>query len=143
MEDETEIALTSARLNFSTITAPVWNELVTNRIAYAKWFICHNPLVYIGFRNLANTFRAKHPTAPFSVSLIFETLRFQTFVSTKGDIYCLNNNAKSLLARLYLREYPDAKLEVRKSWVELLSPSERAEIFDVWSAIHSGQGETA
>jgi hypothetical protein len=127
------------------ITAPVWNENVNNRIAYATWFIRENPAVYQGFRTLANNLRERDPDRPFGASLILETLRYHTTIKNEGDVYCLNNNLKSLMARLYLLEYPDAKLEVRGCWLDHLSPSERAQIFDAFKAMHGleGQGEAA
>ncbi len=126
----------SAYLNSNTVSAPVWNDNVHNRIAYATWFIRENPPVYQGFRSLANALRAGNPDRPFGASLILETLRYQTAIKNEGDVYCLNNNLKSLLARLYILEYPGARLEVRGCWLDRLSPSERAQIFDAFKEMH-------
>jgi hypothetical protein len=111
-----------------------WNELVSNRISWTHDFLARDFDVYVGFRDLADDFRARNPDRHFGARMILETLRFNTGVRAVLDGPKLNNNCASLCARLYLLERPDAHLEFRDSWLEHLSTGELAQIIDAFQA---------
>jgi hypothetical protein len=105
-----------------------------SRIKWAVWYLQTNFAVYRAFRARADDFRARNPNARFGASMIFEALRYLSSDHAKEDIFAVNNNAISLFARLYLLEEPDAKLETRGAWFDLLSSDERRVILDVFVA---------
>jgi hypothetical protein len=92
---------------------------------WALWFLGSSFSVYEQFRDTADAFANAHPNLRFGSALIVERMRFMTSARIKDDTFKINNNVRSLLARLYLLERPTAKLETRKSWFDRLNPAER------------------
>jgi hypothetical protein len=107
-----------------TVTAPVWSENISSRVAWCVWLLETHPEVYQTFRAAADAKRAGNPDARIGVDAILQNLRWNTGTRATGDLFKLNNNCRALLARLYLRERPDAKLETRRSWLDTLHPHE-------------------
>jgi hypothetical protein len=91
-----------------------------------------HPEVYTAFERAADARRAGNPDRRIGVDAILNELRWDTGVRVLGDGFKLNNNARALLARLYLRARPDAKLETRKSWLDTLDANEWAQIIAAW-----------
>jgi hypothetical protein len=107
-----------------TVTAPAWGERQSQKIAWCAWLLETHPEVYQTFRTAADAKRAGNPDARIGVDNILQNLRWNTATRATGDIFKLNNNARALLGRLYLRERPGAKLETRRSWLDTLHPHE-------------------
>lgn len=121
------------------ITAPKWSQNIPDRIAWCVWFLAHNPDVYTQFRVMADEFRARNPARPFSAELVVNALRFNSSTRTEGDVFGIGSNAKSLLARLYKLERPEANLDLRRCWLDSLAREEWQTILDAWQA---GNGAT-
>lgn len=107
-----------------TVTAPAWSDNISTKVAWCVWFLETHPEVYQTFRAAADAKRLGNPDARIGVDVIVQNLRWNTGTRATGDIFKLNNNCRPLLARLYLRERPGAKLETRRSWLDTLHPHE-------------------
>jgi hypothetical protein len=114
------------------ITAPRWSDQIPDRLAYFAWILRQHPHIYAKFRALADEYRVRNPGQPFSAELIIAVMRFRSSVRAEGDVFALNATLKPLMARLYLRERPDAKIELRNAWLDHLSHAEWGEILTAW-----------
>ena len=66
-----------------------------------------NPHVYEMFKRFAfDAIEAKLKT--LSANFIFERIRWETDVVTKGDQFKLNNNYRAYYARMFMDQYPNA-----------------------------------
>lgn len=76
-------------------------------------FHSHNPHVYDALVELAREARRINRTAKLGIGMLFEVLRWQTFLETKGetprDGYKLNNVFRSRYARLIMERNPDLR----------------------------------
>jgi hypothetical protein len=120
------------------VTAPPWGHTSTERVAWAVWFVGTQPQVYAQFKRFADDFycTGRRISAEMCINLV----RWESTKHAKGDVFEVNSNAKSLLGRLYLLEHPDANLEKRKSWLDLLHPEEWDEILTAWREAHAATG---
>jgi hypothetical protein len=116
----------------ATRYAPPWTERISDRIAWCKWLLEAHPEIYRAFRVAADSKRAGNLEKRIGVDAILQGLRWDTGARAEGDGFKLNNNARALLARLYLLECPEAKLETRKSWLDTLTSAEWERITAVW-----------
>jgi hypothetical protein len=116
--------------------APKWSQRIPDRIAWCVWFLRENPGVYAAFEHRADEFRIHNPDRPISSEWIVNELRFASSVRTHGDVFSIGSNAKSLLARLYKLEHPDANIDLRRCWLSSLHPDEWQTILDAWRAQH-------
>jgi hypothetical protein len=115
-------------------TAPTWGKTITQHVKYFVWLFRENPQFYKRFCDYGNEYQARNPGEAFGAALIFEVLRFHSSVRTDGDIYKFNNNARSTFAWLYKKQYPEAKIEIRNSWIKHLTDEERQPIIEAWEA---------
>jgi hypothetical protein len=107
------------------------NQFIPPRHDDIKWcgsFLQKHPEVYAAFSHAASQIRAVNPDAPFSVDAIIQDLRWKMESRERNGRFTCNNNARALMARLYKRAYPDAKLEMRKSWLDTLQECEWQQI---------------
>jgi hypothetical protein len=121
----------------SKIVSPTWGSTVPERVAWAVWFVGTQPQVYTEFKRFADDFYRAGRS--ISAEMCLNLVRWQSMQHTRGDVFAVNSNARSLLGRLYLLERPAAKIEKRKSWVDLLHPNEMQEIVTVWREAHASQ----
>lgn len=121
--------------SFKAVTTKLWTELISDRLEWCVEALTTNPTLYTRFRDLANAHRAADSEKRFGVEHILQRLRWDTNARQDGDMFKLNNNLRPLFARLYLSEYPDAQLEIRKSWLDLLHPSEWSVIIDAFVSV--------
>jgi hypothetical protein len=117
-------------------TAPQWGSTVPERIAWAIYFLTANSQIYRKFRSLADEFHARHPKKRVSAELITNQIRWLSAVHAEGDNFRLNSNCKSLLARLYHQERPDVKIDLRKSWIDVLHEAEWETILEAWRSVN-------
>ena len=85
------------------------------RLSIAEQFMAfhkHNPQVYTALRQLALTLVATGRKRG-SINQLFEVLRYEYSLRTKGDEYKLNNNYRSYYARLLMQNEP-----VLRGWFE-------------------------
>jgi hypothetical protein len=86
----------------------------TIREAFLR-FHAENPHVYERLVRLAR--RARRSGAErIGIGMLFEVLRWQHTLATKGDVFLLNNNYRSYYARLIMQSEPDLEgvFETRK-----------------------------
>jgi hypothetical protein len=132
MKNDSQVGMGSE--NPKRIAAPKWSERIPDRIKWSEWFLQNNPQVYRKFYGLANEYEQRNPGRGISSELIVNVMRFQTRIRATGDVFGISSNAKPLLSRLYLLEYPNAKMECRKSWLDHLAPQEWKQITDAWKS---------
>lgn len=78
------------------------------RLSIAEQFMAfhkHNPQVYQALRHLAINLVASGRKRG-SINQLFEVLRYEYSLRTKGDEYKLNNNYRSYYARLLMNNEP-------------------------------------
>lgn len=121
-------------------TAPKWGESIQSKINWCVWFLEKNPLVVIKFFALADEYQVRNPDRQFSSELLVNVMRYHSSVRTEGDQYAISSNAKSLLARLYLHQNPNAPLDTRGCWLNQLRPDEWQQILDAWQNVANGSG---
>lgn len=68
-------------------------------------FHAHNPHVYTALRQLALGLAATGRRRG-SINQLFEVLRYEYALRTKGDEYKLNNNYRALYARMLMKNEP-------------------------------------
>lgn len=94
----------SDQLSLDDIFGHVGPREATIRDAFWR-FHTDNPHVYDELVRLAQTSnRAGHRT---SIAQLFEVLRWQHGIGTRGDDFKLNNSYRSYYARLIMRREPD------------------------------------
>jgi len=105
-------------------TTPSWAE---DKFGWCLWYLNENGHLYVAFREAADALFERHPTARTSAETILQHLRYLTPATAEGDPFKINNNARSLFARLYLVERPQYRdqFERRTSHLDLLSGSEK------------------
>lgn len=117
--------MTSAQpqLNFGSVTAPRYED---DPVSWAVWFLEENGQVYQEFRRLCDERLGRDPEARIGSKQVVEVIRWFTPVRAEGDVAKINNNATSLLARLYVLERPQHKdaFTTRKSIWDSLSHDE-------------------
>ncbi|MCD0159808.1 hypothetical protein IHN63_00645 [Deinococcus sp. 6YEL10] len=114
---------------------PRWED---DRVGWCAWYLLSNPQVYKAYRELADDYRLHNPERICSSDLFFNVLRYFSVVRAWGDEFSINNNAKSLFARLYQIERPEARFENRRSWVDDMTEDDWTAIFDVFAPISEG-----
>lgn len=67
-----------------------------------------NPSVYKEFRSLAFQMRGTGRKT-YGARSIFEVLRWHRNLSTKGDVFILNNDFTSVYVRLLISDYPEMR----------------------------------
>lgn len=83
--------------------APDWS---TDPFAWCLWYLRANGHIYRAFREAADALFDRHPNARTSAETILQHLRYLTPATADGDPFKVNNNARSLFARLYIAERP-------------------------------------
>lgn len=106
------------------ITVPRWSERIPDRVAWCVWLLKFNPTVYAAFVRSAEDHKRRFPTWRLSSELIVVNLRFMPGVRTEGDVFAISSHAKSLLARVYKAENPDADFDLRRCWIDVLHADE-------------------
>lgn len=86
------------------------------------------PKLYPRFKNFANQWAAKNPGRQLSSELVIGIMR--TSGSNTDEKYDVDSNLKSLFARFYKSEYPSAKFDMRKCWLDELTPDEWNDILE-------------
>jgi hypothetical protein len=123
---------------------PSWGRTHAQHLAFVCWVLEHRPATFALFVSLADEFRAKNPQKRFGGNRIFFELRAR--VERGSPVFAahfvLSSNIQSVLIRLYAEDRPDARgfLNLRSSWFDSISPSER-ELID--AAIARGRERLA
>jgi hypothetical protein len=121
-------------------TAPRWGESLPEKIQWTAWVLRSHPQIYRQFAKFAAQFRAARPKSTLSGDLLMNQMRWFSAVNTVGDNFKVNSNIRSVLIRLFVWENPDAKFDLRQSWLDVLHPSE----WDILlTAHHEGQNAHA
>ena len=104
--------------------APLWQDAP---FEWCLWYLRENGHIYRAFRDAADALFERHPTARTSAETIIQHLRYLTPATADGDPFKVNNNARSLFARLYIHERPHrkAQFERRRSHLDDLGPTEK------------------
>ena len=119
-------------------TAPEWGDTLPQHIVWSCWFLNRNPHVYQAFAARADALRSSDPKRRISSEEIIGYLRWHTLIGTSGDTFKIGSNAKSLLGRLYKRIHPDAIIDNRRAWLDVLTPEEWQPILDAWQNAANG-----
>jgi hypothetical protein len=129
-----------SKLNYpgKEITAPKWGKTIPEHINYVVWAFTTSYPAYARWRDYANDYQLRNPGHGFGSTLITEVLRYHSSKRIEGDIFKINNNLRPVYARIYLLEYPNAPLEIRKSWLNVLSKAEWQTIINAWEAAKDG-----
>ena len=112
-------------LNFDSVTAP---DFSVDPVGYYVWHLENHPQMYRQFRDLADQYRIHNPGARLSADMICHVLRFQAGMSAAGDRFAVNNNLTSLYARLYVRERPATRIDIRRGYLDSLTPEDQARL---------------
>lgn len=103
------------------VTAP---SVVDDPLGYYTWHLKRHPEMYLGFRRLADQYRAVDPQKRMSAYMICHVIRFESGLGATDDQFQVNNAVAVLYARLYRRERPDVNLELRTSVLDALTDAE-------------------
>jgi hypothetical protein len=114
----------------SQISKPIprWGKTIKSRIEWVKYMLEKYPKLYPRFKNFASQWAVKHPHKRLSSELIIGLMR-STGGNTDED-YDVNSNLKSLFARFYKADYPSSDFDMRKCWLDDLTPDEWTEILE-------------
>ena len=119
-------------------TAPEWGDTIPQHIVWSCWFLEQNPHVSKAFVARANELRSNDPTRRISSEEIIGYLRWHTLIGTTGDTFKIGSNAKSLLGRLYKRAHPEAIIDNRRAWLDVLTNDEWQQILNAWQNATNG-----
>jgi hypothetical protein len=76
-------------------------------VGFADW-LAENPRVYGEVVRMAREWRAIHGrTARVGIATLWEALRWQSSLYTRGDEFKLNNSYRAPMARLVMQREPD------------------------------------
>jgi hypothetical protein len=92
-------------------------DLPLSRLEANFWhFHAENPHVYRLFDRFTS-YAIERGRARFSVSIIFERIRWETHIETGDPDFKLNNNHRAYYARLWMRDHPEHAgfFEVRRT----------------------------
>lgn len=93
------------QLDLSPIVTPDYAEHLTLQQRFEA-FDAANPHVMVALESLARDwFNAGHSC--LGISMLFETLRWQAGIQTRGDAYRLNNDFRSRYARRLIEANPE------------------------------------
>jgi hypothetical protein len=94
-------------LNLQPIVKPTYEPEMTLR---QRWwsFHCQNLGVYDALRLLALDLK-RRGFRKVGVALLFERLRWEYFLQTRGDAYKLNNSFRALYARFLMSREPELR----------------------------------
>jgi hypothetical protein len=111
-------------LKFPTVTAPRWED---DKVEWACWYLRENGHIYKEFRRRADEAMKADPHGPMSADDILHSIRWDTRLKAKGDVFKINDHASALFARLYIEERPHAQknFRSRKSFFDMLTNNER------------------
>lgn len=70
-------------------------------------FIQANPHVEREYVRLARAWMERRPGQKLGIGMLTEYLRFEVGIKTAGDIFRINNNTRSYMARYLMTKYPD------------------------------------
>lgn len=70
-------------------------------------FHAQNPEVYDRLVELARQWKLRRGNAKLGIKMLWEVLRWETALHTRGDDFRLNNNFTSYYARLIMEREPD------------------------------------
>lgn len=128
---------TQGVLSFGSVTAPRFED---DPVAWAVWFLTENGQVYKAFRRLCDERLAVNPEARIGSKQVVEVLRWFTPIRSSGDVAKINNNATSLLARLYILERPHHKdaFTTRKSIWDSLGKEDNERILLAFESLREG-----
>ncbi len=94
------------QLQLLPLTARQWDDERPRTIAEQfEAFHQDNPHVYLALVRLAMDL-VRRGVRQYSINGLFEILRWQYALQTRGEPYRLNNNYRALYARLLMREVP-------------------------------------
>lgn len=113
--------------------APSWRD---DPFAWCLWYLHANGHIYRAFRAAADELFERHPNARTSAETILQHLRYLTPATAAGDPFKINNNARSLFARIYIAERPSRRdqFERRTSHLDSLSGEQK------WALVRAAQG---
>ena len=101
----------------ATMKQPDWR---THPGDWARWYVEVNPGIYRAFRSLVRARLARYPRARLSADAVLHTVRWNTPINARGDLFKVNNNVSALFARMYVHEFPEAvfNFELRRSLLD-------------------------
>jgi len=95
-------------------------------------FHAANPHVYTNILHIALRLKERHGFSRGSMKAIFEKLRWDYALQTRGDTYALNNSYTSHYSRLVMDQVPEMEgfFEIRRSRLEKAENGNGSEVGD-------------